>query len=151
MQRTQEQCRYLFYYQFLCLRPLTSPHAASPSVGGDHRRRPLPVHRHGDPLPALPVPLSLLGGLLSLLRVSAAHHVPGEPTGALLKHARSLDCPRAEKRRPRGCTAPPPRRPCPSTETPRAGRREDGMQVARELQHGSQNDHGTIFTATPDF
>uniref|UniRef100_G3PMZ9 G protein-coupled receptor 180 n=1 Tax=Gasterosteus aculeatus aculeatus TaxID=481459 RepID=G3PMZ9_GASAC len=119
--------------------------------GGDHRRRPLPVHRHGDPLPALPVPLSLLGGLLSLLRVSAAHHVPGEPTGALLKHARSLDCPRAEKRRPRGCTAPPPRRPCPSTETPRAGRREDGMQVARELQHGSQNDHGTIFTATPDF
>lgn len=44
----------------------------------------MPVHLHGDPLPALPVSLSLLGGLLSVLCVSAAHHVQDEPQGALL-------------------------------------------------------------------
>lgn len=57
---------------------------SSVSVGGDHRCDPLPVHLHGDPLPALPVSVPLLGGLLSLLRVPATHHVQDEPQGALL-------------------------------------------------------------------
>lgn len=59
---------------------------SSRSVGGDYRRHPLPVHLHGDPLPALPVSISLLGGLLALLRVSAAHHVQGESEGTLLSY-----------------------------------------------------------------
>ncbi|XP_069567933.1 integral membrane protein GPR180 isoform X1 [Brachyistius frenatus] len=52
--------------------------------GGDHRCDPLPVHRHGDPLPALPVSFPLLGGVLPLLRVPATHHVQDQPPGALL-------------------------------------------------------------------
>ena len=60
------------------------------SVGGDYRRDPLPVHLHGDPLPALPVSFSLLGGLLSLLCVATAHHVQDKPQGALLSTSTSF-------------------------------------------------------------
>lgn len=56
-------------------------------LGGDHRRDPLPVHFHGDTLPALSVSFALLGGVLSLLCVSAAHHVKDEPQGTLLSAA----------------------------------------------------------------
>lgn len=56
-------------------------------AGRDHWRHPLPVHLHGDPLPALPVALSLLGGLLTLLGDPAAHHVQGQPPGAILSTA----------------------------------------------------------------
>uniref|UniRef100_A0A674MEJ4 G protein-coupled receptor 180 n=1 Tax=Takifugu rubripes TaxID=31033 RepID=A0A674MEJ4_TAKRU len=53
--------------------------------GCDYRCDPLPVDLHGDPLPALPLSFSLLGGLCSLLCVFATHHVQKQPQGALLK------------------------------------------------------------------
>lgn len=59
-------------------------HLSSSSAGGDHGGDPLPVHLHGHPLPALPVSLSLLGGVLSVLSFPAPHHVQNEPQGALL-------------------------------------------------------------------
>lgn len=68
-----------------CLQLSTS---SSLSAGGDYRCDPLPVHLHGDSLPALPVSLPLLGGLLSLLCFSASHHVQDEPQGALLSSIR---------------------------------------------------------------
>lgn len=53
-------------------------------IGCDYRCDPLPVDLHGDPLPALPLSFSLLGGLCSLLCVFATHHVQKQPQGALL-------------------------------------------------------------------
>lgn len=55
------------------------------STGGDYWCDPLPVHLHGDSLPALLVSFSLLGGLLSLLCLSTTHNVPDQPQGALLR------------------------------------------------------------------
>lgn len=60
------------------------------SIGCDHWGDPLPVHLHGDPLPALPLSVSLLGGLRSVLCFFAAHHVQKQPEGALLMLARFL-------------------------------------------------------------
>lgn len=57
------------------------------SIGCDHRCDPLPVDLHGDPLPALPLSFSLLGGLRSLLCFFAPHHVQKQPEGALLRQA----------------------------------------------------------------
>ena len=75
------------YFQFVHVAPKPHPNKSSLSVGGDNRCDPLPVHLHGDPLPALPVSISLLGGVLPLLCVSASHHVQNEPQGALLSTA----------------------------------------------------------------
>ncbi|XP_036066752.1 integral membrane protein GPR180 isoform X3 [Oryzias melastigma] len=52
--------------------------------GGDCGRGPVPMHLHGDPLPALSVSLSVLGGVLAVLRVSAVHHVQNQQQGALV-------------------------------------------------------------------
>lgn len=60
--------------------PLPSP----PDAGGDCGRGPVPMHLHGDPLPALSVSLSVLGGVLAVLRVSAVHHVQNQQQGALV-------------------------------------------------------------------
>lgn len=57
------------------------------SIGCDHWCDPLPINLHGDPLPALPLSFSLLGGLCSLLCFFAAHHVQKQPEGALLRLA----------------------------------------------------------------
>lgn len=57
------------------------------SIGCDHWCDPLPINLHGDPLPALPLSFSLLGGLRSLLCFFAADHVQKQPEGALLRLA----------------------------------------------------------------
>lgn len=54
------------------------------SIGCDHWCDPLPIDRHGDPLPALPLSLSLLGGFCSLLCVFATHYVQKQSQGSLL-------------------------------------------------------------------
>lgn len=69
-------------------------------AGRDHRRDPLPVHLHGDPLPALPVPLALLGGVLPLFGHATAHHVQEQPQGAILNVSRANT--KGEKRHRRG-------------------------------------------------
>ncbi|CAG06654.1 unnamed protein product [Tetraodon nigroviridis] len=61
--------------------------------GCDHRCDPLPINLHGDPLPALPLSFSLLGGLRALLRFFATHHVQKQPEGALLRPARFTSSP----------------------------------------------------------
>lgn len=68
---------------------LTPPIALSIalSIGCDHWCDPLPIDLHGDPLPALPLSFSLLGGLRSLLCFFAAHHVQKQPEGTLLRQA----------------------------------------------------------------
>lgn len=90
-------CSELFYVpnEPICLlkeavvesEPPREPLSVPLSTGCDHRCDPLPVHLNGDPLPALPLPFPLLGGLRSLLCFFAAHHVQNQPKGALLRLA----------------------------------------------------------------